>query len=167
MRFTSGFSDYRLIDVLMSPVERLVTAPPWAWCVGMCATAFQVLSKDIFSGAIILVFIVGIVDYLFGFKAAKLRGDYQPSLAHAGAMGKISGLILLLVLRLIEGWLWLTNIIDTGGIVATAVAVSLIAVDIQSIAHHRESFGAKPIPVLSQALAWIQNIFTSRIPKQP
>jgi hypothetical protein len=71
----------------------------------------------------------------------------------------------VLLVRLVEGWLYAHAFVDTRGGIATALTVSLIVVDLQSIAHHRESFGATPIPVLSQLLAWLQELFaSSRIP---
>lgn len=157
--------DYRLVDVLASPVDRIQSTPPWAWCVGACAAAFQLVKEEAFVGAIMLVFIVGVFDYVVGVKAARMNREYNSDIARAGAMGKMSGLILLLLLWLIEHWIRVIGVIDTGGMVATAVAVSLIAVDLQSIAHHRESFGAKPIPVLSQVLNWLQDVFTNKIPR--
>jgi hypothetical protein len=160
-------NDARLSAVLISPVERLENAPTWGKAVGLLGSLVQYVTTDAFTGALFLVLFVGIIDYAVGTKAAKLAGIYSPAAAHRGAMGKITGLLICLILRVVEQYILVQGLVNTRGMLATAVAISLFAVDLQSIAHHRESFGARPIPVLSRVLDWLHALANSRVPAVP
>ena len=155
----------RIITVLSSPVRRLDETPVWGGIVATIAAVWQAAVHDLFASSLVIVLIAGVADYCVGVKAARHAGHpYNARVAHAGVMGKISGVILLFLLRLVEWWASTHGLVETNGAVATAVAVSLVCVDLQSIATHRESFGARPIPVLSQVLTWLQQLALSRIP---
>jgi hypothetical protein len=116
---------------------------------------------------LLLVVAVGMVDYWLGVKASKATKSFDPVIAHKGAMGKISGVLLLFLVRILEGFIQAQGWGNTKGAAATAIAISLFAVDLQSIAHHREEFGAQPIPVLGAVLDWIQRFASSKVPELP
>jgi hypothetical protein len=158
--------DPRFSAVLLSPFDRLESGPLWSRVVGACAAIYQYLRTDAFSSALLMVVAVGIVDYWLGVKAAKSTKPptYDPVVAHRGAMGKLSGVLLLFLVRILEGFVNAQGWGNTHGAVATAIAMSLFAVDLQSISHHREEFGAQPIPVLGAVLAWAQRIASGRVP---
>jgi hypothetical protein len=166
MRFDPTNGTTRLWKVLASPLERLDDAPLWGRVLAALGFVWQLLRSDRFAGAAALVVLCGVVDYFVGVRAATSQGRYDPRVAHAGAMGKMSGILLLLLVRAVEGWLLAQSFLDTKGGIATALAVSLIAVDLQSIAHHRETFGARPIPVISNILGWLQALAASRVPDE-
>lgn len=159
--------DAPLSVVLYSPFERLEMNPLWGKAMAMLGALYQYLRTDAFSGALLLVVAVGIVDYWLGAKAAKLTKTYDPVVAHRGAMGKISGVVLLFLVRVLEGFIQVQGWGDTHGAAATAIAISLFAVDLQSIAHHREEFGAQPIPLLGAFLSWVQRLASAKIPAPP
>jgi hypothetical protein len=156
--------DARFSTVLLSPFDRLETNPLWGKGLAGVGALIQYLRTDAFSGALLLVVAVGIVDYWLGVKAAKSTKTFDPVVAHRGAMGKISGVLLLFLVRILEGFIQAQGWGNTKGAAATAIAISLFAVDLQSIAHHREEFGAQPIPVLGAVLAWIQRFATGKVP---
>jgi len=158
-------SPLRLPVVLLTPVERAADVPAWGKLLALAAAAYSWLRSDMFAGALLLTIVAAAFDYWVGVKAAKHTDTYDPGLAHGGAMSKVSGVLLLLLLRGAEAWaLSQVGVADTRGAVATAVAVSLFTVDLQSIAHHRESFGAPPIPVLSKVFAWLHAVAGGKVP---
>ena len=167
MNYKMSGRDAPLSTVLFSPFERLDMNPLWGKAMALLAALYQYLRTDAFSGALLLVVFIGIVDYWLGVKAAKSTKTYDPVIAHRGAMGKISGVLLLFLVRVLEGFIQAQGWGDTHGAAATAIAISLFAVDLQSIAHHREEFGAQPIPLLGAFLSWIQRLASSRIPDVP
>jgi hypothetical protein len=154
----------KLSTVLLSPLRRLTETPEAGQALAVLVGIWQALTSSVFGSALALTILTGAVDYAAGVKAAKVAGNYQPGIAHAGAMGKITGIALLLIVRLFEGWVSATGFLETRGGIATALAVSLMAVDFQSIAHHRESFGARPIPFLSQLVDWLQRATAAKLP---
>jgi phage-related holin len=149
---------------LTAPVDRLLDAPGWAKGIAIIAALVQYIETDAFGGTLTLVVVTGIIDFYVGTKAARWLGVYDPRMAHAGAMGKVTGVLFLLITRLMEHFLFTESLLNTRGAVATAIGMSLVLVDLQSIAHHRETFGATPIPVLSQCLDLLQRIIRAKIP---
>jgi hypothetical protein len=164
MNYRMSGRDARFSTVLLSPFDRLDMNPVWGKVIAAIAAIYQYLRTDAFSGALFLVVAVGIIDYWLGVKAAKSTKTFDPVVAHRGAMGKISGVLLLFLVRILEGFIQAQGWGNTKGAAATAIAISLFAVDLQSIAHHREEFGAQPIPVLGVVLAWIQRFASGKVP---
>lgn len=153
----------KVTAALSSPLARIADdVPLWGWLTGVLAGAWQTVSADTFTRLLFLILVAASADYLFGVKSAKHRGVYDPRIAHGGAIGKVAGLVLVLLLRGIEGWLLLSDFVDSRGAIATTVGVALLSVDLQSIAHHREALGAPPVPVLSHALAWLRGLTTPK-----
>lgn len=165
MRYTLSAKDAPFSAVFLSPFERLELNPSWGKVLAALAAVYQYLRTDAFSGALLLVVAVGIVDYWLGVKAAKSAKTFDPVIAHRGAMGKISGVLLLFLIRILEGFIQVQGWGNTKGAAATAIAISLFVVDLQSIAHHREEFGAQPIPLVSPFLAWVQRFLAQMLPK--
>lgn len=168
MNYKISSRDARLSAVLLSPFDRLEAGGSWAKAMAGIGALAQYAYHDAFVGALLFVIVSGIVDYIVGVRAARLTGTYDVQVAHRGALGKISGLLLLLLVRSFEHYLFLQGLTpNTRGIMATAIAISLFAVDLQSIAHHREELGAQPIPVLGAVLGWIQKFAASKVPPDP
>jgi Bacteriophage holin family len=157
----------KLHATLLSALARLEDAPAWAWILGVAAGAWQYVSTSTFTQLLFLVVAASVADFWFGRKSARFAGQYDPRVAHMGAVGKAAGLVILLLIRLVEGWLFNADWIDSRGALATMVGMALVAVDLQSMAHHREALGATPIPVLSHALAWFKSLAATRVPAPP
>src|SRR5688572_24336914 len=95
----------KLSTVILSPLRRLTETPEGGQALAILAGIWQSLSASVFGKALALVLLTGAIDYAVGVKAARHTGSYQPGIAHAGAMGKITGVALLLIVRLFEGWI--------------------------------------------------------------
>lgn len=167
MKYSIRKHDARLSAILLAPLERVEHAPIWIRVFALAGAAWQYVTTSAFSVALFLVFVAAVFDYILGVKASKWNGTYTPRAAHAGLVGKIAGLGIAMFIRIFEYFILVQGLGDTKGMLGTAVAISLFASDMQSIAHHRERFGAKPIPVLSAALEWIQRFASSKIPSPP
>lgn len=151
--------------LLAQPLERLAAdTPTWGWVLAWLGGFWQWLRGDAFSSLLALIVLIAAADYYYGVKAARLSDRFSPVLAQRGWHGKMSGVVLLLGVRLFEGWTAGAGFVDSKGGIATALGVALLSVDLQSIAHHRESFGATPIPLLSNVLAWIRGIAAVKLP---
>lgn len=157
----------QLVQAITAPFDRLMTLPWWGQLIAFLGGVLQFIQHDTFGGALFVVLVVGVIDYWCGVKAARYIGVYDPKMAHAGAMGKITGVLLLFVTRLMEHLVFTQGLINTHGAVASSIAVSLILVDIQSISHHRETFGATPIPILSRGLVVVRAIIEAKFPGAP
>jgi hypothetical protein len=151
--------------LLVQPLERVAADTPfWGWVLAWTGSFWQWLRGDAFSTLLVLIVAVAFCDYYYGVKTARLSQQFNPLLAQRGWHGKMSGLVLLLAIRLFEGWTAASGLVDTKGAVATALGIALLSVDLQSIAHHREGFGATPIPVLSPVLAWVRSFAGVKLP---
>jgi phage-related holin len=157
----------QFLQAIAAPVDRLLDMPAWAQLLALLGGVAQFVEHDTFGGALAMVLFSGIVDYWCGVKAARFLGVYDPKMAHAGAMGKITGILLLLIMRLMEHLVFTEGLINTHGALATSIGVSLILVDLQSISHHRETFGATPIPVVSKGLGVVRDILEAKFPGAP
>ncbi len=152
-------------QLLIQPLERLAADTPfWGWVVALLGSTWQWVTGDAFTTLLLLIVGVAACDYYYGTKAAFLNDRFSPQMARRGWHGKMSGIVLLLAVRLFEGWASLAHYIDSRGSVATLLGIALLSVDLQSIAHHRESFGAAPIPVLGPVLAWMRTIGPVKAP---
>src|SRR5689334_10466005 len=89
-----------LLSVFVSPIARLDSAK----VVAAIAAAVQFVITDAFAGAFILVFVAGVADYWIGVKAARAQvpSAYDSAIAHRGWLGKMSGFVLLLLIRALE-----------------------------------------------------------------
>lgn len=167
MRFDAAA--LKMSRIWLAPFERLTETPPQIVPLAGLTALWTYVKADTFWGALCILVLCAGFDYIVGRQAAKLRPvghphAYNPKLAHAGAMGKLTGIVLVLLVRVLEGWLEIHGYAALGsGGIATALTVSLIAVDLQSIDHHRKSFGAAPIPVLSHILNGLQSLASSRV----
>jgi len=59
------------------------------------------------------------------------------------------------------------NLVDTRGMIAAALTLSLFAVDLEGIQMKREQLGARPIPGLSAFTAWCNGLINRFLPSTP
>lgn len=152
---------------IVSPVGRLADAAPDVKVWGLAVALGQFIRGDLFTGAVLLVTVASAIDYLLGGRVARVQGVWNGDAARNGWVGKLSGILLCLLIRAFEGMLLAHADLNTHGALATGLAVSLFAVELQSIANHRESLGASPIPILSAILDWMQKMAGHKIPPAP
>ncbi len=153
-----------LSKLLLAPIDRLDATPGWGWALAWLGGVWQWITGDAFTSLLALIVLIAAADYYYGTKAARFAGQFSPHLAQRGWHGKMSGLVLLLGIRLFEGWAASAHLVDSNGGIATALGIALLTVDLQSIAHHRETFGATPIPVLSNIFAWMRSLVAVKLP---
>lgn len=138
--------------VVLQPIERLREIPGVGWAISVAVALMNLVTTDVFGGALTLIILSGLVDYVLGRRVAILRDEYNTLIAQMGAHSKAAGVAIVLLVRMFEGWLGMHLGADSHGIVASAVAMGLFTAELESIAHHRETLGARPIPVLSALL---------------
>jgi hypothetical protein len=153
-----------IAKMLLAPIDRLDATPTWGWFLAWAGGLWQWLKGDAFSSLLALIVCIAVADYYYGVKAARYSGNFSPTLAQRGWHGKMSGLVLLLGIRLFEGWAASAHLVDSKGGLATAIGIALLTVDLQSIAHHHERFGATPIPILSAVFAWMRGLVQVKLP---
>jgi hypothetical protein len=110
MNYKVSRRDARLSAVLLSPFDRLEAGATWAKASAAIGAAAQYAYHDAFIGALLFVIVSGVADYIVGVRAARLTAVYDVQLAHRGALGKISGLLLLLLVRSFEHYLYLQGL---------------------------------------------------------
>ena len=125
-----GLTILPLKKLLVAPLERLGDAPVWGWAIAWLGGAWQWLCGDAFSSLLGLIVLIAGADYFYGTKAARFASKFSPMLAQRGWHGKMSGLVLLLGIRLFEGWAARAGFIDTKGGIATAIGIALLTVEI-------------------------------------
>ncbi len=153
-----------LTKLLLAPIARLDATPTWGWFLAWAGGVWQWVQGDAFSSLLALIVLIAAADYYYGVKAARYAGQFSPSRAQRGWHGKMSGLVLLLGIRLFEGWAASAGLVDSHGGIATAIGIALLTVDLQSIAHHREKFGAEPIPILTPVFSWMRGLVQVKLP---
>lgn len=151
---------------LIVPFDRLGDTPRWGVFGASFAAAWQYAITDIFTTALFLIVLSGMFDYLLGVRAAKLRRAYDSEIAHAGFLSKISGVGLMMLVRIAEQWMLSAGVVDTHGWIAAALTLSLFAVDLESIQAKREELGGRPIPALGSFTTMLHNLIT-RTPPSP
>ena len=151
------------LTVFWSPIERLESAK----AIALVAGFFQYLTTDAFAGAFCLVFVAGVADYVIGVRTAKLLKTYSPVLAQTGWLGKMCGFCFIWLIRGLEFYIRGQGGPDFHGAFATGAALSLFAVDLSSIAHHREELGASKIPFWDDLIGWVNRFAKSKLPPDP
>jgi phage-related holin len=158
----------RLASVLASPFRRLLETPEAGALTALVVALWQWITGEPFHAALALVLVTACVDYMAGTVTAHVLGEYKSGIAYTGFLSKLLGLVLVLMVRALEGFIAITGFIDSNGAIATAAAVSLIAVDIVSIAKHRQRLGGEPIPFITALTDWIQTSILEKLPgKRP
>jgi hypothetical protein len=160
----------RLRCIVLAPLVAMRDAPAWgkAWAGIMGGIQFVV--SDLFTGILALVAVSGAVDYLYGRKIARITQTFDPLKADFGLHNKIVGIILLLIVRTFEHWITKIDVADLGwtlnthGMLAVALAVLLLAKELDSIDHHRQTLGGAPWPIFDQFLGLLRRFPAGKMP---
>lgn len=147
-----------LAAMITAPLSRLRDISPTGWLVSLSGGLISLVRDEMFIGILLLASIASWIDYYLGVKAARFGNRYNPALAHAGAVSKVSGILQLLILRAFEEWLSVHVMhFDSRGLLASVVAMAIFAADLGSWQSHREELGARPIPVLTSLLRLVHD----------
>lgn len=171
MNATATYSTKGMVTAVFG---RLAETPWYGQVLGLLAGLAATIRSDAFYFIITLLFVSHAIDWWFGRAAAKASGAFDRLKATQGLHSKGAGIALIILIRLFELWLHdfskqshtlPSEYVNTGGLIATAVAVFLLTNDMESIMGHREAMGAKPIPVLSGLIGGLRRLFNSLLPK--
>lgn len=154
----------KVSSIFASPVKRLLDTPEAGAATAALIALWQWTTGKPFNAAIALVIVTMVLDYIAGAVTAHRLGEYKSGIAYNGALSKIMGLVLILLVRGLEGFLSMTSFLNSNGSIATAAAVSLIAVDIVSISKHRQRLGGAPIPFIGTLMDWLQTAVIDKLP---
>lgn len=165
IREGSGRSGMRLTAyAIIAPLDRLADAPSWGRIFAVAGACLTYLVTDVFTTALFLIVASGAFDYMLGVRAARIRKAYDAQIAHAGFVSKISGVALMMLVRMLEAWLTQAGIVETRGMIAAGLTLSLFAVDLTSIQDKRVELGGRPIPGLSSLTTFLNGIITRYLP---
>lgn len=153
--------------MLSAPFIRLTELPPAAQWLAASIGAVQLMLADVFVIFFALAVCAGVFDWYYGRLAARMRGAFDPVVSAYGWHSKMAGFSILLVLRLSELGLGNAGVLDTKGLFATAMAAAIVFSEIESLDHHRQELGARPLPLLSRLLAYLRGVTERMIPNPP
>lgn len=157
---------------MAAPFLQLRDAPTWGKAWGGILAVVQYLASDLLTGLLGLLCVSGAVDYMYGRKVAQLKGEYTSLKAEMGLHSKILGILLILLTRAAEYWLLRIDSLGVGfevnthGVVAVALAVTLLAKEFDSVDQHRQALGGQPWPVFDQFLRFLRR-FPTGLPAEP
>lgn len=159
MRTSDRNNPLRLFaSALLSPFVRLDDAPTWGKMLGAVVALVKLAIGAPLTQLLLLLVAVSGLDYLLGAEVARQKGTYNPDVARAGALGKGVGATLCLIVWALEGVIASADLPSTGGALATALAVALLAVELESFDAHRERLTGKPTPLLRPILDFLRGI---------
>lgn len=150
---------------LFAPIGRLEDAPVWTWITATIAAAVQLVQELPLLGLLILLTFVSFLDFLLGSEVARRNKTYDPALARAGVVGKASGVLLVLIVWAVEELLAAAGLIDTRAMLATALTILLLAVEIESFDAHREALTGKPTPLIRPLIDFLRGVAEGAFPR--
>jgi phage-related holin len=153
-----------MTSVFAAPFRRILDVPESGAAMALVVALWQWATGTPFNLALSLVMVTAWIDYLAGSITAHALGEFKSGVAYSGFLSKLFGIVLVLLVRALELFVALTGVFDSNGALATAAAVSLVAVDIVSIAKHRARLGGEPIPFITAFTDWIQSSVIARLP---
>lgn len=153
-----------LRSIGVTPLLRLWEAPAEGKLVGAVASAAGYLLGAPFVLLTLLLCAVGLLDYLLGAAIARGAGRYDSHVARMGALGKASGVLLVLIIRAIEAVIAVAGLVDTQGALATALGVVLLVVELESYDGHRETLTGRPTPLLRPMLDMLRGLAQGLLP---
>jgi phage-related holin len=154
----------RLSALFLSPFRRLAETPEGGMAAAGLAALGQWMIGGLFGVALLLVLATAFIDWLAGVVTAHRLHEYKAGIAYNGALSKLLGLVLVMLVRALEGFIAYAGLLDSNGWLATAAAVSLVAVDLVSIAKHRRRLGGEPIPFITALTDWLQASLIDKLP---
>jgi hypothetical protein len=134
---------------LLRPLQRIDEAPAWAKAlapVGGLLTA--ILNDAILLQLLALYLFAGVVDFVIGAMIAQRERAYNADRARAGVLGKVSALVLVMLLRALEAVLAQLAPVNSSGLIAGSAALVLFLQELRSINTHRETLTGRPVPLL-------------------
>lgn len=95
-------------------------------------------------------------DYILGYRVADLEDRWSGTVAFNGALSKLTALVLLVALRVLEAWLpeaGVTGDVATHGFLATTATAGLIISEFHSILRNDRRLGGRALAPIHRAIA--------------
>lgn len=149
--------------ILDAIYEKILAIESKSWLLmGAVAVILTVLG-DAFFWMWSLLATAALIDWVVGRMAVRMMTPELFSIkkSREGLYGKAIGLTILALLRSMESILpsvIQVDVPDTHGLLSSLIAVALFIDELDSIAHHRESLGKPPIPLLGWALEHVRGL---------
>lgn len=140
---------------------RVAEIPARYWVVAGGVAWAEVLLDDAFFWLWALLAVANLVDWLAGRWAVRATEPetFSRRRSRIGIYSKALGLVVLGLLRTVEAILpGLLSTPSTGGYIAAVVGLALFVDELDSIDHHRQRLGKKPIPMLSWAIRRLRDL---------
>lgn len=156
--------------LVLTPLDRLAEVPIYGKVLSAIIGVMALMYQDLLAGILLLLVCSGAIDYFLGRHAARRAGVYDPQLAQAGALTKVSAILMVCLIRGFEFWATQNHVPGLGvtdGIVSSTLATGLFIMDLESIEHHRILLHARPIPGFSQVIAWLRALERRMLPEPP
>lgn len=151
-----------LFTAFMAPAERVIDAPLYAKFLATLYALASMIRADILFLVLVALILANIWDTIVGRAAASKRGEpVDPNLARAGFLTKVSGIVMVLLVRVLEHWAETSQIVGlehSRGALAAAATVTLLLMEFESIESHRITLGARPSPWLTPFLRFMRAV---------
>lgn len=151
--------------MLLSPVERLAQAPWYAKLVGVLAAVVEFVAGDPFTQLMLLYGGICLFDLLLGSEVAHKEDRWNGHAFRAGAVGKVAGLMLVMVIRALEAVIANAQLVDTHCAISFGLAIILIVVELESFDRHKEALTGRPTPFIRPALSMLRSLGQGTLPK--
>lgn len=125
---------------------------------GIFGGAMAAAEPDLFGAFLVILIVATAFDWVFGRRAAIYRGDYSRARSKAGLHSKGGTLVILILLRVLEGLLPRVGLPEYSGngIAASVIALALIVDELESIEDHVVALGGKRLPIFGLVFAKIR-----------
>ncbi len=141
------------LGMLFAQAEGLVRSSWPAKLTGALAALANFAVNDLFSGLLLIFMASSTWDYFLGRRAAAHEGKFDSRASYNGLVAKMSGVVILLLIRLVEYWALRHDLLDIlrlggeipSGIISTGFVAIALYDQWKSIAKNHERLG-KPLP---------------------
>lgn len=141
--------------------NRMSEIPPRYWALGGILGWVEVVTADRFFYLWSVLAVANLVDWIAGRWAVRHTEPekFSRKVSRVGIYSKALGLIALALLRTMEAVLPdILQTPSTGGYIAAVVGLALFVDELDSIDHHRQRLGTRPIPMLSWAIGQLRDL---------
>lgn len=105
MRITSEAATREIAIQLSDQAAQSMLSAPWWYKAGALVLSWaNALWQNVFGGAWMIAVLLTIIDWREGRRAARAQGAFNPAISTHGWNAKLTALLLLVVVRVIEIW---------------------------------------------------------------
>lgn len=142
-----------ILGIFAAPFLRIWESPLYAKLLAGVYGLAGLIRSDILFWVLLSLFVATLWDTLLGRAAAVSRSEkIDPDIARAGYLTKVTGFVLIGLVRMTEQWGMehqIPGLELTHGALAAGVTVALLLMEVESIEANRVELGARPIPAIS------------------